>query len=75
MCPAGFDLTGIASGCCTLTHTITISYLIVSPLVALHDELVSSGDEHQAVGVVELLRDVLTKMKMKAMHDKMAPTR
>lgn len=37
------------------------TYLIVSPLVTLHDELVSSGDEHQAVGVVKLLRDVLAK--------------
>lgn len=40
---------------CVVSHT----YLIVSPLVAFHHQLVSSGDEHQAIGVVELLRDVL----------------
>lgn len=31
----------------------------MGPLVSLHDELVRSGDEHQPVRVVELLRDVL----------------
>lgn len=36
-------------------------HLIVRPLITLHDELMSSGDEHQAVRVVELLRDVLKK--------------
>lgn len=34
---------------------------VVAPVVAFHDELVSSGDEGQAVGVVERLRNVLSE--------------
>jgi hypothetical protein len=33
--------------------------LLVAPIVALHDQLVCAADEVQAVGVVELLADVL----------------
>mmetsp|Transcript_44789 Transcript_44789/g.127911 ORF Transcript_44789/g.127911 Transcript_44789/m.127911 type:complete len:210 (-) Transcript_44789:233-862(-) len=33
----------------------------MAPIVALHDELVRAGDELQAVGVVELLGDVLAE--------------
>lgn len=33
--------------------------LIVGPLVALHHQLMSSGNEHQTIRVVELLRDIL----------------
>lgn len=35
--------------------------LVVRPVVALHDQLVSSRDQCQAVGRIELLRDVLPK--------------
>jgi len=39
------------------------THLIVRPLVTLHDELMSSGDEHQPIRVVELLRDVLRSVR------------
>lgn len=35
--------------------------LVVTPIVALHDQLMGSGDQREAVAVIEGLRDVLTK--------------
>jgi len=35
--------------------------LLVAPIISIHDQLVSPGDELKAIGVVELLTDILSK--------------
>ena len=34
---------------------------LMGPVVAIHDQLVSTGDELEVVSVVELLGDILTE--------------